>query len=465
MRRYAATLALSLSFAWGALADEPAPKPQPEDFVAGLELEGQPGLAVQTLLLPLAVYRGASADLSDLSVFDGEGKPVGWALRAAPELAPSERQERALAAFPIYGQEAAQASALRLELARARDGGSVLDIHAVGPESTSKEGKLLAYILDTKQPSEPLNALDFTLSETQPNALFALTVEGSDDLSSWQVLVQGAAIGQLNHQGQTVARTRITLPATRAAFLRLTWSGSRADDVPFSFTRVSAESERVHSERARALRHVTIGPVALKDGVYRLDLGGSLSLFSIAPLLPKQDVLLKVVLSLGELGASGERPLFSGQLYRLEHASATLTSPPIPLHGARARLLNLRVDTRAAEPPKQPLAFDVGYAPHQLLYVAHGAGPHLLAFGSHRRDGAAYEAQQLIAFLTPEQRAALPLESARVTGQRTLSGEAALSQPKTPLPLRTVLLWSVLVAGAATLILLALALLRKNEKP
>jgi hypothetical protein len=71
----------------------------------------------------------------------------------------------------------------------------------------------------------------------------------------------------------------------------------------------------------------------------------------------------------------------------------------------------------------------------------------------------------LIAFLTPEQRAALPLESARATKQRTLSGEAARSQPQSPLPVRTVLLWSVLVAGAATLIFLALALLRKSEKP
>ncbi len=458
MRRLHVVLGLSLSLAHAAHADEPAPsKPKPEDFVAGFELAGQAGLAVQTLLLPIAVYRGANANLSDLSVFDGEGKPVGWALRAAPELSVSERQVRALAAFPIYGQPSEQASTLRLALARSRDGGSVLDIHALGPAGPSREGKLLAYILDTKQPGEPLSALEFALSDTQPNTLFSLNVESSDDLSSWQPLLQGATLGQLNHQGQAVVRTRVLLPATRAAFLRLTWSG----EVPFAFTHVGGESERVRTEHARSLRHLQLGPVALAEGAYELDLGAQLSVLSVAPILPDEEVLLKVVLEIGEPGA--ERTLFSGQIYRLKHASETLTSPPIQLSAERGRRLSVRVDTRAAEPPTQ-LSFDVGYAPQQLLYVAHGTAPHLLAFGSHRRDGAAYDAEQLIAFLTPEQRAALPLESARTTKLRTLGGEAARRAPAAPLPMRTVILWSVLVAGAATLILLAFALLRKSEK-
>jgi hypothetical protein len=405
------------------------------------------------------VYRGTRADLSDLSVFDEQGKPVAWALRTVPEIAQREVREEALPAFPIYGRESAQASALRLQLSRASDGMSVLDVHAVGPESASKDGKLLAYILATPDPKQALNGLHFELAPAQANVLFALKVEASDDLSSWQLLTENAAIGQLSHDGQTVTRTRLALRTTYAPFLRVTWSGDAAPQ----FTKVSAEREHVRAESPLAPRHVTLGPAPLRDGAYRVDLGGNVPLLSVAPLLPAEEVLLKAALFVSSGADDAARELFSGPIYRLTHASETLTSAPIALASQRARVLTLRIDPRGAEPPKEPLAFDVGYAPDQLLYVAHGAGAHLLAFGSHHRDGSSYEAAQLIAFLSPEQRAALPLESAKAGEARVLGGEGARVLPKAPLPVRTAVLWSVLVAGAATLIVLALRLLRKSR--
>jgi hypothetical protein len=157
------------------------------------------------------------------------------------------------------------------------------------------------------------------------------------------------------------------------------------------------------------------------------------------------------------------RDVFSGAIYRLTHASETLTSAAIALGSQRARFLTLRIDGRGAEPPRQPISFDIGYAPDQLLYVARGAGEYLLAFGSHRRPGSAYDAAQLLGPLSAEQRRALPLESAKAGELRVLGGPAARVAPEPPLPVRTIVLWSVLVAGALTLIVLALRLLRKGS--
>lgn len=459
MRTLTALLTFGALLTVPALADAPASKLTPNDFASGLALHGQPGLAVQTFLLPLEVYRAARADLSDLSVFDAQGKPVAWALRTVPEVAQREVHEDVLPAFPIYGQPSAQASALRLSLSRADDGMSVLDVHAVGPESASKDGKLLAYILATPNPKQALDGLRFELAPAQANVLFALKVEASDDLSSWQLLTDSAAIGQLSHEGQTVARTRIALRTTHAPFLRVTWSG----ESPPQFAKISAEREHVRAESPLAPRHVTLGPAPLREGAYRVDLGGNVPLSSVTPLLPAEEVLLRGALWLSSGADDRAREVFSGSIYRLTHASETLTSAPIVLSAQRARVLTLQIDARGAEPPKEPLAFDVGYAPDQLLYVAHGAGAHLLAFGSHKREGSPYDASQLLAFLSPEQRAALPLESAKAGEARVLGGEGARLVPKQPLPVRTIALWSVLVAGAATLIVFALRLLRKNR--
>jgi hypothetical protein len=87
----------------------------------------------------------------------------------------------------------------------------------------------------------------------------------------------------------------------------------------------------------------------------------------------------------------------------------------------------------------------------------------LLAFGSYRAQPAPFTAERLIAFLSPEQRASLPLESAQLGSLKTLGGEAARKAPKAPVATRTLLLWAVLVLGAGTLVALALRLLKKTS--
>jgi Protein of unknown function (DUF3999) len=458
MRTLCGGLLLSLLLpALSAHAEEPAPRPKPMDYAQGVALTPEPGLAVQTLLVPLAVYRAARADLSDLSVFDGEGRPVPWALRTVTKLSERKRHEDVLPFFPIYGQRSARASLLALEVERSADG-AVIAVRTPQAAQEAASQQLLAYIVHTGAPAEDLTALRFELSAASTSFLLPIQVEGSDNLSDWRVLAQGEAIGRLVHAGQLVERTRVPLAATRAAFLRITWAG----ELPVAVSKILAEHEQLSATSPLAPRELALGPITLKDGAYRVDLGGTLALESITPHLPSDDVLLTATLLLGEGGDAALRQVFTGQIYRLSHAAAALDSGPIALSAARARVLSLRIDSRS-EPPKEPLTFSVAYAPDQLLFVPHGTGEHLLAFGSHRAEPAPFAAAPLLAFLSPEQRARLPLESARVGALRTLAGEAARKPPKAPFPMRTALLWSVLVAGAATLILLALRLLKRTQ--
>jgi hypothetical protein len=442
-----------------ASADAPTPdKVKPTDFAAGIALTPKPELAVQTVLLPLEVYRGARADFSDLSVFDAEGHAVPWAIRTVAKLSEVQRREQDVAFFPIYGAKSTQASALALRVERSAEG-AVIAVHTPETSAAAQGEKLLAYIVHTGTPSADLIALRFELEPGDTSFVLPVQVEGSDNLSDWQVLSRGEAIGCLAHAGQAVLRQRIGIAPTRAAFLRITWSG----ELPLRVERMFAEQESVLARSQLAPRHVAVGPLPFKDGSYRLDLGATLALESVSPTLPAGDVLLKAALFIGEDGVQGAQPVFDGQIYRLSHASTALSSAPIALSSQRARVLELRIDTRASEPPTQPLQFDVAYAPDQLLFVAHGSAPHLLAFGSYRAQPAPFTAERLIAFLSPEQRASLPLESAQLGSLKTLGGEAARKAPKAPVATRTLLLWAVLVLGAGTLVALALRLLKKTS--
>lgn len=459
--RTASLMLVMLLVCSAAYADAPTvdARGTPRDYASGIPFSPKPGLAVQTLLLPLAVYRGARADLSDLAVFDADGRPVPFAVRAVEKLSENKRHEQALSFFPIHARREAEASALALEVERSSDG-TVIAVRTPGtarPAAAQGDEAVRAYIVHTGARDEELSALRFELAPTRTNFVLELKVEGSDDLASWRVLSQGEAIGRLAHDGTSVERSRVALAKTRAAFLRISWPS----ELPAPIEKVFGESERVETATPLAPEHVEIGPVALADGAYPIDLGGTLPLESITPALPEERMLQATLLA---NDSESLRTLFDGQIYRLKHGATVLSSGAIPLAGTRARLLSLRIDSRASAPPKEPLSFDVAYAPDQLLFIAHGSAEHLLAFGSYRRASAPFAADALLSFLTPEQKRELPLVSAHAGAQRTLGGPAARTPPKPGFPVQSAVLWGVLVLGAGTLILLALRLLKKSER-
>jgi hypothetical protein len=103
----------------------------------------------------------------------------------------------------------------------------------------------------------------------------------------------------------------------------------------------------------------------------------------------------------------------------------------------------------------------VRYAPAQLVFVPRGAGPFSLAYGSHRAKASRFDAEALLAALGPDARKTLPIATATLGAVKTLAGKDALSAPPPPPPIKTYVLWAVLIASVGVLAVLALRLLRK----
>jgi hypothetical protein len=89
-----ACLIVSL-FGVNACVEQSPPLPLTSaDFAYAIPLTPVPGLAVQTTLLPLAVYRGVlRQDLGDLRVFNGAGRVVPHAIRVLDQ---AQTQPRAV---------------------------------------------------------------------------------------------------------------------------------------------------------------------------------------------------------------------------------------------------------------------------------------------------------------------------------------------------------------------------------
>jgi hypothetical protein len=92
----------------------------------------------------------------------------------------------------------------------------------------------------------------------------------------------------------------------------------------------------------------------------------------------------------------------------------------------------------------------VEWVPHDVVFVARGAGPFYIAYGSATADPPAASLEGL-----PKN---LSIASASLSEPESLGGDARLTPPPEPYAWKAALLWVVLIAGAALLAWMAFRL-------
>lgn len=459
-----------------------------EDFAYGLELavtDAQRGAVVQTMLVPLAVYRGAlRPDLGDVRVINGAGVLVPHALRAlepAGELAvPIEAREVRAPAFPLLapaGAAPAVLDALALRIER----GAIVALQSRGaPDAGAAASHApVAYVLDAQALQRELRSLRVRFEDAgEPRSYLArLAIDASDDLTAWRPVVADAVLARLAHDGQLVTRDRIELGGVRAAFLRVRPVAGAA--LPSAIAEAwLEEAPGPAPAREREQLSVQGEPSRSEPGVFDYDLGGAFPVERVRVRLPTAGSLIQAELSVAAAKDETEPArktsairartskriyddVFVGPLYRLAQEGRELESPAIELDGRRIRYLSLTVGEAAALERAPEL--EVEYTPAQLLFVAREPAPFELVYGSHAALPSTLSADALLAPLGADAAARLPLRSVTLGAQRTISGAAALTPPPPPPPIKTYVLWAVLIAGTLAVTALAVRLLRKLD--
>jgi hypothetical protein len=140
----------------------------------------------------------------------------------------------------------------------------------------------------------------------------------------------------------------------------------------------------------------------------------------------------------------------------------------VPLEQRQARLedsrkdrhwrLELRSD-RSAIGAAGPL-LRLGWRADELVFLARGRGPFLIAYGNPSVPPAPAALHELLRRIDTQQTPGL-LAEATVAAQETLGGEARLAAPTKPIPWSRVLLWALLLSGVAVLAWMAWTLGRQ----
>ena len=436
------------------IANIAAAAERPADFAYGIAIETHGQHALYEIDIPAAVYRAVTrADLGDVRVFNGQDEVVPHALR--PRVAVREESGGAvrLPLFPLWGDGGNKVDDLNLRIEKRGDG-TIVDVQS--PAKSGTEKKLRGYLLDASAVKPSLTTLEFDWQSSAGNFIGTVRIEGSDDLSKWNVFADNAALARLSFDGHQVRRSRVELRAAKTKYLRISWPENQA---PLEALTVVAESSPTVIASPR-LWQSFVAAAAGRSGEYSYDLGGALVFDRLRVRLPQVNTLVQVQILSRAKSSDQWRSVTSALAYRLRERDAELTSPEIIVtsHGERYWLLH--VDQKGGGVGSGAVAIEIGWVPHKLVFAARGAGPFQLAYGSARVKPATLAIDSMIPGYKTN--AEFKVAHATLGAPVMLAGVSRLSAAR---DYKTLVLWGSLIFGVSLLGWMALRLSRQVSDP
>ena len=356
---------------------------------APLTLQGKG--AVYALTLPEAVYRGvARRDLGDLRVLNGAGEVVPHALERVAASEKVAGSSVALAFFPLAGAPGRPVEALGLRVERRPDGTVTAVVTAPG-ERRAPERRVAGYLIDASAATAALRELRFDWVAGPEGTALDARIEASDDLRAWRTVAAGPLL-VLRRGEATLERRALELPALRAKYLRMSWRAGQQDP---KLQGVTAQLVDAAAETARSWSRFEAAAGA-KPGEYLFELPPALPVDRLRIELPQENTVVSAGFATQERPGGPERALLTAVLYRMEHGGQKLASPDLRIAATAERRWLLRVDPRGGGLGGGMPVLHAGWLPHRLLFVARGAPPFKLVFGSPNAAPAALPTRTLL---------------------------------------------------------------------
>ncbi|MGY2365802.1 DUF3999 domain-containing protein [Pseudomonas azotoformans] len=424
---------------------------RPADFATQVPLAVSGTGPWYRLELPLAVQLNArQADLSDVRVFNAAGEPQAYALSRQSAQRSETRNVTDVKWFPLYAADTEQA--LPDVVMKATTTGTLVEIT---PSSAPKPGKqvLRGWVLDASAIKAPLQQLSLDWSHEQ-EGFQRFSIEASDDLQHWQAWGDGQ-VARLSFADERVEQHDVSLPGQSARYLRLVWQGQAA---PLLTSAQLVSATRSHLPLPLVWSQPLAG-TRLKAGEYSWQLPTGLSLERLRIELKQPNTLAPVTLAGRRDSQQAWQPLSNGLLYRLTQNGRDVVQDELQLPGQTVAELKLTVDERGGGLGGEAPALRFAVRATQLVFLARGEPPFILALG----NASAKAANLQLSTLIPDYSA----ERLKTLGQATVTGEIATAPPAvapaadTATDWKKLGLWAVLLLGVAALGAMAYSLLRK----
>lgn len=428
------------------------------------------GAPLQRLMLPAqALVVLQSPAYNDLRVFNalGQAVPMAMATVSPSDPAPTDRQSITLPAYPILGPaDTSQLEGLTLRVEE-QQGRRVVQINAASTAAAGPQ-KMLGALLDVRALSAPVDTLTLDV-DLPPNQPITFSVQASQDLKNWRPLTEGVLYRAESVIGQAAPAMslgdkslNLAMADLAGSYLRITWAdsaGRRADVTVRGATLTTLRS----SQRQRQRVTVRMATPTLTDPhnlSFSLPFATPLAALKITP--TGTNVLIPVrVLGRNDRSQPWQM-IASSTVFRLSTAGVESVSGPLELPGARFREMRVEADQASAgfaAVPEITLQFESA----QIVFLASGPEPFTLAVGLGQAASAYLPIASLIPGYLPAKENALPL--AQVAAASPEGGPLVVSPAASDgVPVRSLVLWGVLLSGVFALGAMAWVLLGQKKK-
>lgn len=445
----------------------------PDSFSTRLPIVTTAAMPYYRLSVPLQAYLASThGDLRDLRIFDAAGQPVPHARLAVEGGTEQSVRRHGLQWFPLHASASrdARADALNVVVRQGADG-TLVEIdsrrgNAGKPRGEGESTPVRGYLLDAGKVADrqAVSALELDW-ENMGGDFQLLDLETSDDLQHWRSLASGVQLARLDYNGARIENRRIDLHGFRDRYLRLIWRE------PASAPKLTLAELELSSSRYRSAPLVWSAPMAgapgadLKPGEYRFRLARPLPLARLRiELAPGNQLLPLEVLAPGRERRHW-RSIGGSVVYRIENKGRAWSNNEISLPGYPLQEFVLRIDPRLSPPAQAPrLAFAL--RPEQIVFLAGGKAPYILAVGNQDARDVALDPATLVPGFgspdSPEIAHATIDESALPRASEGGVSSAAQSQA----PERNwkkIALWSVLLLGVLGMAAMAWQLVRQMK--
>lgn len=422
----------------------------PDEFAQGFEILITPGSSIYRISLPLQVYQLAtSPDLRDVRVFNSKGSAVPHAIRRQKNGHRQEEFVTDLPLFPVYRD-------LKRQDITISDNGNILSIKNLDSIYVDPDAGIKHYIIDLSHLNSRVSKLEFRLNGIESGFLGRASIESSNDLDNWKMVVRDTALAVMNYDDHQLIKNQIDLPEGNYKYLRFSWL-KRLDNVKLE----SVRALQSQSRSVRNLNWTTFDGIRVDDNkqIYEFNNTSQLPIEQIELLLPEVNTLIDAVIqSRPDNKKSSWRTRVKSSFYRLEVQGVEIKQGPLYVGLSNDQYWQLEVKTENGMGNQSP-QLRVAWESSDLYFLARGQAPFTLAYGNANIRQAVKPVNALARILNDPEKADL-VDVATLGNPVKLMGMDALDE-NLVIPWERILLWGVLILGVLVVGFMAVRLIKQ----
>ena len=433
----------------------------PDNFNYQTGITPGKGGPFQEVTLPYKVYTGVLRhNLDDVRVFNGQLENIPYALYKKQSTEVTRKQQQTVPVFPII-TTTKQQDDLSLEIQRNSDG-TIISLSQPGIR-THTQTLVRGVVIDTSNIKGHSRTLTLK-TEKSDTPFHPFRLESSNDLQHWSLVKADNQLVQLRHGNRLIEKNTINWHRRHGSFLRLIWKS------PQSAPRILAATVATKQTSVNRTQHTwspSIKAKKITDNIFEYTLPGFVPVERMRFSLAQTNSLSPVELQYFIAGTSKHNPdrwqhLSNKVIYRLRTPQGDIHSDDILVYRNPGKRVRMVIDNRSGGIGNTPPTLQIGFIPHNLVFLPRGEGPYTLSWGNSKVKNASLSIRTLIPGFTSSQKNPVGMARLQAIDDKPRANITEQAEPEPDYSKG--MLWIILVVGVLVLAGMAWMLVKQIKQ-